>query len=498
MKKYDGFNRSGRFTIDGKELSGNLILDRGKSSLTVYAPEEFNAHNLQSGSITGVLQDGNKVTLVGCLTGGTGSGFNGEYRYSNAVYTPHYVVFGHDHLASDGKHISKVHFIVDDATTLFHDFDAFGHVIDATPFIDQLVKPAGERLERTIVTGPDPHIFYFTGKRKIIEADTDIGRIAATHNLGYTFPSAKGFHVDNSLYIGIDFPATVDMEECINRVLILLRFIEVVVGRPQNILKLNLTLDASDERSFPLDVYWCRPPHRDQDNEDRAPHPIDILIDGVKNPSAFASVLKNWISREPDWGRARVRFSQGFGEQNSYYIHRLVGAANMFDILPSSVWPPAPPLTTNLEDARRQCREIFKALPDSLERNRILGELGRLGQLNLKQKVRHRAKIITDAAGTVFPELELVVDEAVNCRNYFVHGGKSRIDYLDHFNAFYFLTNTLEIVFATSDLIEAGWDIQAWIKSGSVASHPFGSYKIDYRQQLQALKALLPKAIAAE
>lgn len=288
------------------------------------------------------------------------------------------------------------------------------------------------------------------------------------------------------------------MEGCITRLLVLLRFIEVLVGRPQNLLKLNLSLigDPDSERLLPLDVYGCRPPHRKQDNEERAPHPVDVLINGAENPAGFASVLKNWISREPEWRDARIRFSEGFGEQNSFRIHRMVGAANMFDILPSSAWPPIPPLNPDVEEARRQGRRIFKELPASLERNRILGELGRLGQYSLKQKVRHRTRLITQAVN-IFPDLELVADEAVNCRNYFVHGGKARIDYLQNFNAFYFLTATLEFVFAAYDLVEAGWDINVWVKSGSVASHPFGSYKIGYLEHLQLLKKLLPEVDAA-
>jgi len=53
-----------------------------------------------------------------------------------------------------------------------------------------------------------------------------------------------------------------------------------------------------------------------------------------------------------------------------------------------------------------------------------------------------------------------------------------------------FFSDTLEFVFATSDLIEAGWDMKVWIARGTTMSHPFGSYWASYSDRLRALKAL--------
>jgi hypothetical protein len=54
-----------------------------------------------------------------------------------------------------------------------------------------------------------------------------------------------------------------------------------------------------------------------------------------------------------------------------------------------------------------------------------------------------------------------------------------------------FFTDTLEFVFAASDLIEVGWKIEPWLQKGTTMSHPFGTYCAHYRYNLQALKALL-------
>jgi Apea-like HEPN len=74
----------------------------------------------------------------------------------------------------------------------------------------------------------------------------------------------------------------------------------------------------------------------------------------------------------------------------------------------------------------------------------------------LKRKIQGRAKLITNIVKDKFPELDMVVDQAVNCRNYYVHGSPAKFDYGKHIDHVHFFTDTLEFVFAASDLLEAG------------------------------------------
>ena len=57
-----------------------------------------------------------------------------------------------------------------------------------------------------------------------------------------------------------------------------------------------------------------------------------------------------------------------------------------------------------------------------------------------------------------------------------------------------FFAETLEFVFAASDLIEAGWKIGPWLQQGTSMLHPFGTYCVAYRDSLRALKTLLSTA----
>ena len=233
------------------------------------------------------------------------------------------------------------------------------------------------------------------------------------------------------------------------------------------------------------------PPGRDNDDESKKPHPFDLPIQAGKNPEMFGGILSRWLDRHQDWRGARSRYATAMAYQHRYEIDRLVGAANMFDILPGGIFPPSVPLAIELAAARDAARAAFKVLPPTPERNSVLNALGRIGKPALKQKIRSRAKLITDRVGARFPELELVIDQAVDCRNYFVHGSPGKFDYSAHTEQLGFFTDAFEFVFAASDLIDAGWNITAWMNEGTTLSHPFGRFKVNYGFQLAALKALL-------
>jgi hypothetical protein len=166
----------------------------------------------------------------------------------------------------------------------------------------------------------------------------------------------------------------------------------------------------------------------------------------------------------------------------------------MFDILPESAVPPDVQLPDDLKSATEQCRAVFKGLPQTPERDSVLSALGRLGKSSLKRKIRHRAQLIVDTVGERFPSLFDVTDEAVNCRNHYVHGGESRFDYNREFNTVVYFTETMEFVFAASDLIEAGWDAKTWNETSMTLGHPFASYRSKYMENLSKLQSLLASA----
>jgi hypothetical protein len=209
----------------------------------------------------------------------------------------------------------------------------------------------------------------------------------------------------------------------------------------------------------------------------------------------YSLVLGKWLERAQDWRGARSRFLDSFREQNTFSADRMIASANMFDILPPTAVPAGVPLSEGLTTARDTCRKIFKQLPDGPERNSVLGALGRVGGASLKQKIRHRSRPLSDAMGDLFPDLSMVTDEAVECRNYYVHGTHDRphFDYSENFDVSIFFIETLEFVFAATDLIETRWDVRYWSTRETSMTHPFGAYRINYATNLKRLKAILTR-----
>ncbi|WP_190678682.1 HEPN domain-containing protein [Leptolyngbya sp. FACHB-671] len=489
-QNYEGFKKAGSFTLtNGIELQGELCLQGAATTLDLYSSSSFDRH--AGADIFGMFYDRSKVSLINCVTMSGGSATRGGEAYHFSSIFPHFVIFGDQRISSSCRIIRELSFTVDDAATLFYDFDAFGSVFDAKPHVEHIVEAEAKKLGRDIEIGKYPHLFYFTGKYEIFGVDTVLGKISATHSPSYTLPDSEGIHVDNTIRINIAFYFEKTVDEAIGSVLDILRFLEVIAGRPQNISDLRFFPVSAQDHPKPLDVYWCMPPQRERDNESRKPNSFDLLLQVASNSDEFSNVLKRWMERHDEWRNARARFSTAFAYQDSYNVDRIVGAANMFDILPSCAYPEPVTLSSDLAEAQNNARKAFRTLPPSPERDSVLGALGRIGKATLKRKVRSRAKLITDVVGDRFPDLELVVDQAIDCRNYYVHGSDAKIDYSMHSAQVQFFTDTLEFVFAASDLVESGWDITTWITQGSTLSHPFARYCFNYSPMLSTLKKLL-------
>jgi hypothetical protein len=464
-----------------------------ETSLYLRDDEYFHPQSIPDGCVTGTLHDLTKVTLIQCLTlEGPGSGSRDGERYYYAKLFPHFVLEGRRHVGPNDRSIFEISLVLEDATALFYDFDAFGTVIDAVPHIERIAT--ANKLDRPIPIGPEPRIAYFTGKRDIIEADTALGKVRARHNPGWSLGGPHGVRIDNIISVSLETEPPVAFNEAISRTLRLLRFLELVIGRPQNLRELVIHLDGGEHRD-PLKVHWSLRPsrHVDATERGRSPQPADLLLDPIHRPEEFACVMRAWLEKDEERQDARQRFHTSFANQRRYSVERLVGAANTFDILPKSAAPKEVELSEELQDAKRRCRKIFDALPASYERSSVLNALGRMGKASLKHKTRYRARYIVDAVGERFPELGSVLDEAIDCRNHYVHGSASKIYYSRNFDMVTFFTDTLEFVFAASELTEAGWNIRAFIETATSMSHPFGAYRISYDAKLQALKVLVGK-----
>jgi ApeA N-terminal domain 1 len=491
MKNLEAFTQFGKFLIaPDREVFGELRIAGAESSLYVTDDAFFQLEPFAQACITGILRDLTKVTLIQCLLiEGTGTvSRDGQRCYDSRLF-PHYVLEGRRHISPTDKSISSIRLVLEDAASLFYDFDAFGTVINPAPYIEQIV--AANNLTRSIPIGSFPQIAYFTGKLDILQASTSLGKIHVRHNPSWDTGGPRGVRIENVISVELEPDGEVTFDQAIERMHRLLGFLELIIGREQT-LRSFVVFVAGGEHPEPLSVHWSHRPIRalSAAGDMKAPQPADLLLDPIQRQEEFIKVMRNWFDKDVEKQDARQRFRASFVSQRSYSIDRLVGAANLFDLLPESASAKDTQLSDEVNLATLGCRSIFKKLTKSYERDSVLSALGRVGKASLKHKTKHRAQYVLGAIRERFSDLVFVLDSAVDCRNHYVHGAISKIDYSSNFGMVIFFTDTLEFVFGASELVEAGWDICAFVEKGTTMSHPYGAYFANYQLNLKALKKL--------
>lgn len=487
----EGSIRSGTFDIGGAQVAGELEFSGRRTRLTLHHRDFFLIQGEPHVTLHGVLHDLTRVSLIGCLGPVVpGSRFVGDERSHDAEVEPHYVVLGRRHLATDEAAIKAIRFVVSDATMIFNDSAAFGIIWEDTPDRLATMLAAGPH-PREVSLGSHPMVAYFSGRHQIFAGDTVIGEVSAHHTPSGGFGSAKGVAFNNTIWTRIAPEQPVTLDDAIRRLMILNRFLEVIAGRRQTVLRVEM--EVEDAPNEPLVLYWPFRPERETPERDHRLHRLELPIDAVRDPTAFCQVMAGWLARDEARIMARAQFSDGLNEEHRFSSVRLIGAANMFDLLPDEAAPPASPLPVDLEAARAQARALFKALPDSPERSTVLGALGRIGKPVLKRRIRHRAAIVTTALSQPFPHLDRVIDLAVEARNHFVHGSPTDLDLVGQLGATVpFLTMVLEFIYLASELIEAGWDAADWETQRVSWDHPLGHIYRGYDSYLRDLDAALP------
>ena len=326
-------------------------------------------------------------------------------------------------------------------------------------------------------------VAYYTGRKNVFSSDTAIARISADHRPDFTMGDSASFGLIKKTDLSLEFQRPVTVMESLHRVDRTLQFFDLVVGCSQLVSEVRIATEM-DDVSDPAHVYAsayvdsCRSP------EGRESGINTILINPVQEAREFSRVLEDWLARDDKWGTARARLRRVWSGR-SYGVDRLVAAANVFDLLPGDTYGSKPSLSEDLDTAKQRARELFRALPESQERNYVLGCLGRVGDWTLKRKIRHRAESLVNTIGALVPSIDDVVREAVALRNDYVHGPSG--GYEQRSKQLVFFTDSLEFIFLASDLVDAGWDIEKWCKKPMSAGHPFGDYLASYQANVAML-----------
>lgn len=494
---------SGLFLPRDGSAAGQLKLAERDTELKLVGAQMRARTNVEYEDIHGVLNDGRKASLLDCVFHGETIHSLEDRRQYEADYHPNFVVIGNEYLESDEAAIRSVTYHFENVDHLVNGHGSF-RWLHSTPEQalellksdhargEEIAKKNGwEKGEFNPEIGEHPHLMYYSGKWLIVETETDLGKVSLVNRASHGMGSAKGIGIENEVSAVIDFDSPKTVNEVVRALYRLHGLFELVLGGRQRYKWIQLELIhrlKGDERELyeHADLYWSNCNERvDEDFTGNW-----ALLSPDLRKEEFSKVLKGWVNTYPEMGDPRERFATAFFGR--YGINRIVGAANMFDLLPESHAPKKKELDTETKVAVDQARSIIAALPpEDFSRQSLLSAFGRVGTASLRDKVFHRAEIVIAASCGKFAEIKIPCNHAVLCRNHYVHGSPASFDYTEQFGEFAFITDTLEFVFAVSDLVELGWEFAEWRSRGLTYGHAIAAYMINYDANLDRLKKLI-------
>lgn len=479
--------RPGLFEIaHDRKVSGTVTVAGRNTRLYVW---DDSVLEIMSGStILGVLDDLTKISLIGCYTVDKRH-IENQYgtRYMCDIL-PEYVILG-EHIERGDRSIEEITFKLRDRS-LFNDSDAFG----SSFFNDiELFQQIAQSTDRKVESVEEFNwIQYYTGKSAIFRTDTVLGQVAARHEPSMRTGVSVHYVPTSDVVVSVRPYAQVTVVEALTRMETVLQFLDSMAGRTQITREIRVHRGHDRDLSSASVNASILPDHRTHGGAGDT-SPLYILIDPVKETEIFCSVLTEWLGRYQGWHEARSRLSLLWSGVD-YDEDRIVRSANAFDLIPKQDYAGNVSVSADMKQAVKAARALFKPLPDSEERHSVLSALGRVGEWNLKRKVRYRTRNLMEAIGAALPMLCMVTDEAVNFRNYYVHGSLPRVERNKVHRFLPFLTDALEFVFVASDLVDAGWDISNWLRKPKPTGHPFQHFLMNYRDSMERVRA----AIASE
>lgn len=474
---------NGLFEVEpGRRVSGSLLLNGRKTALYLWDDEGLIYP--VSGTIRGEVE-GKKVSIPSWTIKSHGSSASKGTVSEHCHIVPYVVLLGYRHVTGDETAVSKISFVLDDAGASLYEWGIFGSVFGQSDLVRSVLEAHDPG--RDIEVGERARLSYYTGKESVFSSRTVLGVVGARHHLGLSVAGPTGVGMDNTIVTEIGFSPSIRVNEAIERMHRVVGFFEIVLGRAQNLYGLAVHVDGR-ERDDLLALYDMWIPSYERSSEARVPSSQDVLMHAGRDSAGFERVLAFWLEKDAERRDARDVFRRCWAEGGVYGPDRAVRAANMFDLLPEETLSGGQEIPESLACAVVEARRRFRRLPWSADRDSVLGALGRVGRMSLKRRIGARARVLTERIGERLPDLRFVTDAAVDLRNQCVHGNQSGkvVDQASVLTAF--LTDTLEFVFAASELVEAGWRLEEWLAAGDTTGHPFGQYLYSYRGNLDALR----------
>lgn len=499
-------NYNGIFLPTDNQFAGHLKIAGADSILKLVGKTFCQSTEAEDLDIHGILNNGKKASLLKCVLYSKTQHRFDDNSQSESVFFPNYVIVGEEYLRSDEPVIQKIHYHFENVHCLLSGHKIFQSLSPDTEETLHILESEHKRAEKAAEKygwskrpfkpqiSDHPQLLYFSGLWEIISSDSKVGKVSLTNRTNCTMRSAAGIGIKNEITANIEFKEPKTLDTAIDALRSLHSLFELNLGRRQRLCWIELELvyrskESAHDMPQKAQLYWSLCNERVRNESKTSLN--DVLISPEQHPEEFAKVVTCWMNSMDIMGDPRGRFGTAFS--GNYGIDRIVGAANMFDLLPETHAPRAKEVDASLKEAVMQCRKTFKDLPNSFAKQSILSALGRIGRASLRDKVYFRADKVIAAAGGKFQELHLPCHHAVLARNHYVHGSNGAFNYQNHFTQFAFIIDTLEFVFAASDLLDLGWDLKRWMNEGTSMTHPFGAYIVNYSQNIEHLKTIVDK-----
>lgn len=474
----------GEFSVYSNHDSiGNILLANENTKIELIAKPEITPFENRK-VIYANLERLKKATCVDCIIIKTLTTNNANGEKSNSITLfPHHVIIGDIHLDPDAELINSFSFYTQDTKDIFRDSKDFGRLQPSNEIIKSITNEFGEKVKLHELS----NLFFHSGRLNILECKAPNGQFRVYNSTTIHGLGINGDFLKNKVKIEFIFDSPVKFDNCLKSLLSHLRFLNILTGREQLVGDFDIHLKTENspiDKSLRVYSSYQKQVENDASGDFTFnSFPINPTIDTMK----FIEVYQAWMSKEPEFLISRIRYNDSFIKQHSYDVNRLVSAANTFDTLPKNFKPTKKNLNEEVRIAKLKSKEIFKSLPDSVERSIMLGALGRLESPTLTDIILYRSNIILEKCNNLFPELDLVIKVAVKVRNYFVHGTVSYTPQKIE-SSLPFLTDILEFIFVASDLIECGWDIESWSKEHYSLGHTFNNLRHNYKNELNTLK----------
>ncbi len=499
MKKSQRYN--GIFFPSSLKATGHVKLSNSKISASIVG-DLYKIINEDYWDIDGKLPDGRRISLIECVKNGSMHFHDREDRAIETSLYPHFVVVGYDAISSTEQKITSIIYECENAYLFCENSKTFGTLYPSPEALNALFDTEYENskelladldwapIRREEAVGEHPIISYFDGNQEIATVDIPSGKLTIWNSVRYKFGSARGAKLKNTVFHTIEFNEPKTLREAVRDLIKIHQFYELLLGHKQKYKKIKLIFEGMDRgKHTPLSLFWNRCNQRVKEST-RKVLPGDIPILASTERETFQKVLSNWMHASSSMNESRFRLFNGLLE-NRYSYDRLIGAANMYDLLPKDKVPEVEELSEELIKSVAASRQAFKDLDPSPARDSVLSALGRIGKPSLKTKILSRGAIVNKAMGMRFHKLDIVCHHAVLCRNHYVHGSAAGFEYDKNFPCFAFLTNTLEFVFSAADLIECGWNPKDYLSRHGTMSHFMGQYIIDYDHNIYLLDRVI-------